>query len=91
MTVYISFRSRTTGDSCQSSEEIEYLRFKKNFFVAGLIIIAVYGALDEIHQIFITNRSCEFLDWVADIIGGLLGTVLTYFFIKKNTAGDDAN
>jgi VanZ family protein len=32
--------------------------------------VAVLGALDEWHQQFISGRSVEFLDWVADCLGG---------------------
>ncbi len=43
-----------------------------------LLILAAYGLFDEIHQIFIPGRSCEFLDFVADLSGTLIG----YIFIK---------
>lgn len=55
--------------------------------VCGLItlgIIGFYGLLDEIHQYFIPGRYCEFYDWVANILGGLIGVILVGLFIRKN-------
>ncbi len=34
-----------------------------------LLVCVLYGASDEIHQLFVHGRCCEFLDWVADAIG----------------------
>ena len=58
------------------------------FFYSFLITI-IYGAMDELHQIIVPNRSAEFLDWIADMLGGLFGVVGSMFFIKflkKNSA-----
>lgn len=47
-------------------------------FMQYLVVIsgiAVYAALDEITQMLVPNRSCEFLDWCADVTGGVLGLV----------------
>lgn len=38
----------------------------------SLLFTAIYGMTDEIHQYFVTNRSCEFYDWAADVAGGLI-------------------
>ena len=43
--------------------------------VATLIAV-LYGASDEIHQMFVRNRSPELLDLVADACGGFGGAVL---------------
>ncbi len=44
-------------------------------------IVIAYGAFDEIHQMFVPFRAAEWLDFVADVIGGLLGIWLANFFI----------
>jgi VanZ family protein len=49
------------------------------------IFLALYGAVDELHQYFIPGRYCDIYDWSADIIGGLLGLLLVSFFIRGNT------
>ncbi len=39
---------------------------------------SLYGASDELHQLFVPGRSCEALDWLADTVGGAAGaSVLT--------------
>jgi VanZ family protein len=43
------------------------------------IVMAVFGALDEILQQFV-NRHCSFKDWVADICGMIVGLWLYYIF-----------
>lgn len=43
--------------------------------VCVLLIIAVYGALDELLQIPV-GRHCDFYDWLADMRGGIIGLTL---------------
>jgi VanZ family protein len=43
------------------------------FLVA--LVCAVYGAFDEITQIPV-GRSCELLDWLADVVGVAVGVLL---------------
>ncbi|MBN1960169.1 MAG: VanZ family protein [Deltaproteobacteria bacterium] len=40
---------------------------------------AIYAISDEIHQAFVPGRTCDIYDWLADIIGALIGIA---FFIK---------
>ena len=40
------------------------------------LAVAIYGASDEWHQYFVPGRSCEFGDWLADVVGGGLGLLL---------------
>jgi VanZ family protein len=42
---------------------------------AAILILAAYGAFDELTQI-LAGRDCEFFDWVADVSGGALGALL---------------
>jgi len=58
-------------------------KLSKNFLFFTLVICFTYGAFDEIHQIFIPNRSAELLDWIADILGATSGGLLAYFFLKR--------
>ena len=53
-----------------------------NYLVYTFIICTFYGVLDELHQIFVPNRSAEFYDWLADLFGSTMGIILVYFFIK---------
>lgn len=45
--------------------------------VLAVLIGALYGALDEIHQYFVPGRSSEVQDWLADLFGVILA-VLAY-------------
>ena len=42
-----------------------------------------YGATDEIHQMFVTTRSADVKDWVADLLGSAAGTY-AFYRITKN-------
>ncbi|MCW8850824.1 MAG: VanZ family protein [Melioribacteraceae bacterium] len=53
-----------------------------NYLLYTFIICTFYGVIDELHQIFVPNRSAEFYDWVADLFGSTMGIILVYFFIK---------
>lgn len=44
-------------------------------YLQGLLIFALYGVADELLQIPV-GRTCDALDWVADIAGALAGTGL---------------
>jgi VanZ family protein len=48
---------------------------RKADFVRGWLVLASYGVADELLQIPV-GRSCELLDWVADISGALVGLAL---------------
>jgi VanZ family protein len=51
----------------------------------AFIISSSYGASDEIHQLFVSKRSCDIWDWVADSVGSLVVIVFLYrIYIKSN-------
>lgn len=50
----------------------------------SLLFTSVYGLSDEIHQYFVVNRSCEFGDWVADVIGALIVYLVIKIHYYKN-------
>ncbi|MBK7106218.1 MAG: VanZ family protein [Ignavibacteriae bacterium] len=53
------------------------------FYLSYTFIICItYGVLDEIHQIFVPNRSAEFFDWIADLSGTLIGILVIRIFIN---------
>lgn len=54
---------------------------------SAFLITIVYGALDEIHQMSVPGRSGELQDWLADVAGGLVGTVLIVAFRRLSTNG----
>lgn len=42
----------------------------------GLVTASAYAATDEVHQIFVDGRSCQFSDWILDTCGAIAGLVL---------------
>jgi len=50
-------------------------------YAKGLLIFVVYGAADELLQIPV-GRSAEFLDWLADVVGALVGTTFFILFTQ---------
>lgn len=57
---------------------------KKPFIKYLVVLLAglVYGAIDEIHQIFVDGRSSEFVDVILDFSGVLFGVVFAMIFYK---------
>jgi VanZ family protein len=51
-------------------------------FIYSFIICILYGAFDEIHQLIVPNRSAEFLDWLANALGSILGVLLAFFILR---------
>lgn len=54
--------------------------------VLGLVIASAYAATDEVHQIFVDGRSCQFSDWVLDTCGAIVGFVffaLVFFLAER--------
>jgi VanZ family protein len=45
------------------------------------LLLAVFSALDEIHQKFVPGRSCDIADFAFDLAGGLL--ILVYMWLRK--------
>ncbi|MFO8072293.1 MAG: VanZ family protein [Polyangia bacterium] len=44
--------------------------------IAAVAIVAGLGALDELHQAFVSNRTASFGDALADALGGAAGALL---------------
>lgn len=51
----------------------------------GLVTASAYAATDEVHQIFVDGRSCQFSDWLLDSCGALIGFVFfaLFFFLSE--------
>ncbi len=43
---------------------------------AVVAAIALFGAVDEWHQAFIPGRSTSLADWIADVSGAVVGTLV---------------
>lgn len=42
----------------------------------AVLLSAAYGATDEFHQRFVSNRTSDIHDWYADVIGALVGVAI---------------
>ena len=56
---------------------------RQYWFQLALLLVVIYGLLDEFHQRFVPSRTASIYDSAIDIVGGL--TVLLIFkFYRKN-------
>lgn len=51
--------------------------YKKSNFWIPLGLIVFYGMTDEVHQLFVPNRTFSLEDWLADIVGAGLGVAVS--------------
>jgi VanZ family protein len=58
------------------------LGLKNKQFYLVLIICGLYALSDEIHQLWVVNRSFSWLDWLIDFLAVLAGMKL-YLTIRK--------
>lgn len=52
-------------------------------------IVALYGVVDEIHQIYVPGRSADVDDWVADAAGALFAVIIVVAVRKILTKGGE--
>ena len=57
-------------------------RYDKKIIIAILLCI-IYATSDEIHQIFVTGRSCQITDIMIDSLGSIMGIYLYKLITKK--------
>ncbi len=47
-----------------------------------LLIVGIYGAIDEYHQSFTPGRVMSFFDWLADLFGAFFGSLFAFFTLR---------
>jgi len=52
-------------------------------FLICLLIGIIYAGLDELHQLVIPHRECDWLDFMADSAGVLAGTAVAQVYFRK--------
>ena len=50
----------------------------KHVVLWSLLLSGIYAISDELHQLFVTNRSCEITDMLIDCAGAFLGVFLCH-------------
>jgi VanZ family protein len=58
----------------------------KKALLLTIFFVMTYGAIDEIHQIWVPSRVCDFFDWSADSLGGISGAWLIFLYLKSDFA-----
>ncbi len=61
----------------------EYNIDMNKMIVYGILICMIYAISDEIHQIFISGRSCELKDVLIDTFGSTIGLSLDIIINRK--------
>jgi VanZ family protein len=60
------------------------IHYKRKAVLLAVVISIAYGGLTELMQEYIVRtRTGDWVDFVADIIGTLLGATIFYLFYKK--------
>lgn len=57
-----------------------FIRRKRSVWLP-VLIVSVYGIIDEIHQSFTPGRECSVFDWCADILGAVMGAFVFLFVL----------
>jgi VanZ family protein len=66
-------------------------------FLAAYLTVMIgisVGLVDELYQRYIPGRHCDWRDWIADIIGVIVGLAIFWLFFnlkKKKFAGKDSS
>lgn len=55
------------------------------YYLISIIICIIYGVGDEIHQLFVPGRSCQFLDILIDTLGSITGIYIYKLLFLKDT------
>jgi len=58
-------------------------RKRKTVIIVSLLVCLFYGISDEFHQSFIPGRFPSMSDIAADVAGGVLVSLLWFYFVKN--------
>jgi len=64
------------------SHQNRYKLLAEHSFVFAVIFTGIYGASDELHQYFVPNRSCDFYDFLANLLGAITAMALINYFVE---------
>jgi len=55
----------------------------KKVILFVFLAVAIMAGLDEFHQYFVPPREADILDWLADVSGGVVFTVVAFFIYRR--------
>lgn len=59
---------------------------RSSAFIVTIFVVAIFGAADEIHQLFTPGRSgADLGDWAADTLGAAVGATVGLFLNGQRT------
>ncbi|MCL1891500.1 MAG: VanZ family protein [Coriobacteriia bacterium] len=56
--------------------------------IVAFILGSLYGASDEVHQLFVDGRNADPMDWIIDTIATAVGVVGALFYISARKVTD---
>ena len=62
---------------------VEFHSLTRRDYFIGLILLFLYACSDEIHQLFVHERSGEILDVMIDTMGGACSSFIVFLFKNK--------
>lgn len=64
----------------------KYPMTRTKIIISAILVLLTYAAFDELHQMLIPGRFCEFYDWIANAAGTFAGIGSGNFLLsfKKN-------
>lgn len=77
--------SEYAGLCIMLNSALVFTKGKKQMLIA-ICISSLYSVTDEIHQIFVEGRSCQFVDWLIDTSGAITGAIaflIIFLIINK--------
>lgn len=61
----------------------KFLILRKHPFLSSFVFVAFYGMLNELIQLYVPDRFCDFYDWLADVTGAFTTIVVLYPILRK--------
>ena len=58
---------------------------RRRVLLVAAIVCSLYGASDELHQLFVPGRACDAFDWAADTLGGACGAAAWFWATRKES------
>jgi VanZ family protein len=64
-----------------------YDAWRQQAIPAAILLASLYGVSDEVHQAFVPFRDSNWLDWVADTVGAVIGVTVMHRVLSLRPVG----